>query len=145
MTTRRSPRTCRTALVASTVWLVLATLTPPSLAQQRLPVADVRTLLLAAHDAPDGAAAGLLTGPSAHAISQRFGTDAPILDPPPPPRILAQPGCRRLSVRISQDGVQLPGAAAPRRQVMEFGVDHCRDGTPPQRASLDAPGRRGQP
>lgn len=144
MTASLSPRTCRMAQTAAAVWLVLATLATPSLAQHRLPVADVRTLLLAAHDAPDGVAAGVLAGPSAEAISQRFSTTAPILVDVHTLHSLAQPGCRRLAVRISQAGVQLPGAAAPRLQVMEFGVDHCRDGTPPQRASLDAPGRRGQ-
>jgi len=149
MTARLSPSTCRTALVATAVWLVLATQTPPSLAQQRLTVADVRILLLAAHDAPDGAAAGLLTGPSAEAISQRFSTTAPILVDVHTLHPLAQPGCRRLGVRISQEGVQLPGAAAPRLQVIEFGVDHCRDGLPPRHASPVAPAapsaKRGMP
>lgn len=139
MTTRLSPRTPRTALTATAVWLVLAALAPLSLAQQRLPVGDVRTLLLAAHDAPDGAATGVLAGPSAEAISQRFSTTAPIMVDVHTLHPLAQPGCRRLAVRISQAGVQLPGAAAPRLQVMEFGVDHCHDGLPPRRPSPVAP------
>lgn len=139
MTARLSPSNCRNALVATALWLVLASLAPLGLAQQRLPVADVRTLLLAAHDAPDGAVAGVLTGPSAEAISQRFGTNAPILVDVQTLRTLGQPGCRRLGVRISQEGVQLPGASAPRLQVIEFGVDHCRDGLPPRHASPVAP------
>jgi hypothetical protein len=139
MTARLSPSTCHTALVATAVWLVLVTLAPPSLAQQRLPVADVRTLLLAAHDAPDGVAAGVLAGPSAEAISQRFSTTAPIMVDVHTLHSLAQPGCRRLGVRISQAGVQLPGAASPRLQVIEFGVDHCHDGLPPRRPSPVAP------
>lgn len=149
MMARLSPSTCRTVLMTTAVWLVLATLTPRSLAQQRLPVVDVRTLLLAAHDVPDGAVAGVLTGPSAEAISQRFGTTSPIIVNVQALRTLSQSGCRRLGVRISQEGVQLPGASAPRLQVIEFGVDHCRDGLPPRHASLVAPAaastKRGHP
>ncbi len=139
MTACSPPRTRRAALSELTVLLALAALAPRSLAQQRLPVADVRTLLLAAHDAPDGTVAGVLTGTSAEAISQRFATSAPIFVDVQTLRTLPQPGCRRLAVRISQDGVQLPGAAAPRLQVIEFGVDHCRDGLPPRRAAAAAP------
>lgn len=132
--TQQHPRQPRHAVQAVTVlWLTLAVAASPSWSQARQPVSDVRTLLMAAHDAPGGATSGVLTGPSAEAISQRFGTTAPILVDVQTQRPLAQPGCRRLGVRISQDAVQLPGVAAPRQQVMEFGVDHCRDGLPPRR------------
>lgn len=126
-------------MVVPALALALVAAAPLGLAQPRLRVADVRTLLLAAHEAPDGAASGVLTGPSAEAISQRFGTTAPILVDVQTLHPLAQAGCRRLEVHITQDGVQLPGAAAPRRQVMAFGVDHCRDGLPPQRGLPSLP------
>lgn len=139
MTWRPLPRTQFRAALPTALLLALAAVAPLCLAQPRLPVTDVRSLLLAAHDAPGGAASGVLTGPSAEAISQRFGTTAPILVDVRTLHPLAQGGCRRLEVRIAQDGVQLPGTAAPRRQVMEFGVDHCRDGLPPRRASPSLP------
>jgi len=52
----------------------------------------------------------------------------------------AQPGCSRLNVRFWQDGVQLPnygagGVQAPRRQTIDFGINYCRDGQPPQSLS----------
>jgi len=31
-----------------------------------------------------------------------------------------------------QDGVLLPGASSPRRQTMDFGINYCLDGRPPQ-------------
>jgi hypothetical protein len=44
----------------------------------------------------------------------------------------AQAGCARLNVRFWQDGVLLPGASSPRRQTMDFGINYCLDGQPPQ-------------
>ena len=132
----------RTAAAAAAC-IVLASAVPGALAQPRLPVTEARTLMLAAFDAPDGAAAGVLSGPTAAAISQRFGTSAPILVDVQTLHPLAQPGCRRLQVRFSQQEVQLPGSPAPRPQVMEFGVDFCRDGQPPPRAAPAAPAVRG--
>ena len=123
--------------------IVLAVAAPGPLAQPRLPVTEVRTLMLAAFDAPDGAAAGVLTGPTAAAISQRFGTTSPILVDVQTLHTLPQPGCRRLQVRFSQQDVQLPGSPAPRPQVMEFGVDFCRDGHPPRSVAPAAPAARG--
>ena len=44
----------------------------------------------------------------------------------------AQTGCARLNVRFWQDGVLLPGTSVPRRQTMDFGINYCLDGQPPQ-------------
>ena len=43
----------------------------------------------------------------------------------------AQGGCSRLKVTFWQDGVLLP-ARGPRRQTMDFGINYCLDGRPPQ-------------
>ena len=43
-----------------------------------------------------------------------------------------QPGCSRLKVTFWQDGVWLPGAQAPRKQSIEFGINYCLDGLPPK-------------
>ena len=130
------------AAVAAAACIVLASAAPGTWAQPRLPVTEVRTLMLAAFDAPDGAAAGVLTGPTAASISQRFGTTSPILVDVQTLQPLPQPGCRRLQVRFSQQDVQLPGSPAPRPQVMEFGVDFCRDGQPPRRVAPAGPAAR---
>ena len=115
----------------------IATNTP---AQARTPVQDARPLLMAAIDAADGRAQGVLTGEVADAISQRFKATTPIYIDVTTERRYAQAGCSRLNLRFWQDGVQLPGLksaseAAPRRQTIDFGINCCRDGQPPRSLS----------
>ena len=104
-------------------------------AQDRTPVQDARPLLIAAIDAPTGEAHGMLVGEIADAITQRFKGTSPIYIDVTTERRYAQQGCRRLKVRFWQDGVQLPGAPAPRRQTVDFGINYCRDGQPPKSLS----------
>jgi hypothetical protein len=104
-------------------------------AQDRTPVQDARPLLLAAIDAPGGEAHGRLVGEIANAITQRFKGTSPIYIDVTTERRYAQAGCRRLKVRFWQDGVQLPGVPAPRRQTIDFGINYCRDGQPPKSLS----------
>ena len=104
-------------------------------AQDRTPVQDPRPLLIAAIDAPGGAAHGMLVGEIANAITQRFKGTSPIYIDVTTERRYAQAGCRRLKVRFWQDGVQLPGVPAPRRQTIDFGINYCRDGQPPKSLS----------
>lgn len=104
-------------------------------AQERIAVPDARPLLLAAIDAPDGRAHGVLSGPMADAITARFKATSPVYIDVSTERRYAQPGCRRLKVSFWQDGVQLPGAPAPRRQTIDFGLNYCRDGLPPRSLS----------
>ena len=104
-------------------------------AQDRTPVQDARSLLIAAIDAPTGQAHGMLVGEIADAVTQRFKGTSPIYIDVTTERRYAQPGCRRLNVRFWQDGVQLPGVPAPRRQTIDFGINYCRDGQPPKSLS----------
>lgn len=101
-------------------------------AQQRVAVTDARQLLIAAIDAPDGQAHGVLTGRLADAITERFKATTPIHIDVSTEHRYAQAGCRRLQVRFWQDGVQLPNTPAPRRQTVDFGINYCRDGLPPK-------------
>ena len=101
-------------------------------AQQRIAVHNARPLLVAAIDSPSGQAHGVLVGEIAEAITRRFKGTTPIHIDVSTERRYAQPGCSRLKVRFWQDGVQLPGVPAPRRQTIDFGVDYCRDGQPPR-------------
>ncbi|QDL38737.1 hypothetical protein [Rhodoferax sediminis] len=98
----------------------------------RTPVPDARPVMLAAIQATNGEAHGVLTGDVANAISQRFGASSPIFIDVTTERRYQQPGCSRLKVLFSQDGVLLPGAPAPRKQTMEFGINYCLDGLPPK-------------
>ena len=104
-------------------------------AQERMAVPDARPLLLAAIDAPDGRAHGVLSGPVADAITARFKATSPVYIDVSTERRFAQQGCRRLKVSFWQDGVQLPGEPVPRRQTIDFGLNYCRDGLPPRSLS----------
>ena len=104
-------------------------------AQDRAPVQDARPLLIAAIEAPDGQSRGVLVGEIADAITQKFKGTSPIYIDVATERRYTQAGCSRLNVRFWQEGVQLPGAAAPRRQTIDFGINYCRDGLPPKSLS----------
>lgn len=99
---------------------------------RRTPVPDARPLMLAALQATDGQAHGILTGEMADAITRRFGATSPIFIDVTTEKRYAQPGCSRLKVTFWQEGVLLPGALSPRRQTMDFGINYCLDGRPPQ-------------
>ena len=115
--------------------LLASALSTAASAQQRVPVENAKLLLIAAIDAPDGRAHGILTGALADAITERFKATTPIYVDVSTERRYAQEGCRRLKVRFWQDGVQLPGQPAPRRQTIDFGINYCRDGLPPKSLS----------
>lgn len=102
---------------------------------QRLPVENFRVLLANAIDSPTGAAHGILIGPMAEALTTRMKATSPILIDVSTLRQYKQPGCSRLNVRFSQEGVTLPGAAAPRNQTFDLGLNYCRDGQPPKSLS----------
>ncbi|MDF3833065.1 hypothetical protein P3W85_08900 [Cupriavidus basilensis] len=115
------------------VLLVIAETATPAIADSsRTPVPDPRPLMLAAIDASDGQSHGVLTGELADAITKRFAATSPIYIDVSTERRYRQAGCRRLKVLFWQDGVQLPGAAAPRKHTIEFGINYCRDGLPPR-------------
>ncbi|MCB2020384.1 MAG: hypothetical protein KDG44_06250 [Burkholderiaceae bacterium] len=117
-------------------WLVaVAGISGNALADDRVPVQDARQLLIAAIDTPSGEAHGVLVGEIANAITQRFRGTTPIFIDVTTERRYTQAGCSRLKVRFWQDGVQLPGVPAPRRQTIDFGINYCRDGRPPKSLS----------
>ena len=107
----------------------------------RVPVDDVRVLLISAIDSPTGQAQGVLTGQMASLITDRFKAAGPILIDVTTERRYRQPGCSRLKLTFSQDGVNLPGASGPERKTVDIGLNYCRDGTPPKSLSRGAPMR----
>ncbi|MDP2005245.1 MAG: hypothetical protein Q8K45_06185 [Rubrivivax sp.] len=117
-------------------WLaVTALVASNATAQDRAQVQDARPLLIAAIEAPDGQSRGVLVGEIADAITRQFKGTSPIYIDVTTERRYTQAGCSRLNVRFWQEGVQLPGAAAPRRQTIDFGINYCRDGLPPKSLS----------
>ena len=113
---------------------LLAGFASPTLADEvpRAPVADPRPVMLAALRSVDGEAHAILSGEIAEALTQRFAATSPIYIDVTTEKHYAQAGCARLKVRFWQDGVLLPGASSPRRQTMDFGINYCLDGQPPQ-------------
>ncbi len=98
----------------------------------RTPVPDARPVLLAALQSADGTAHGVLIGEIADAITKRFEASSPIYIDVSTERRYREPGCGRLKVLFWQEGVRLPGAKAPRKQTIEFGINYCATGLPPK-------------
>ena len=98
----------------------------------RAPVSDPRPVMVAALQSVNGEAHGILSGEIAEALTQRFAATSPIYIDVTTEKRYAQAGCARLNVRFWQDGVLLPGASSPRRQTIDFGINYCLDGRPPQ-------------
>ncbi|MCL1960639.1 MAG: hypothetical protein FWG56_02395 [Desulfovibrionaceae bacterium] len=98
----------------------------------RSPVHDARPVMLAALESPDGTAHGVLTGEVADAITRQFKANSPIYIDVSTQKRYRQSGCARLSVVFWQEGVKLPEAASARKQTIEFGINYCLDGRPPQ-------------
>lgn len=98
----------------------------------RTPVPDARPVLLAALRSADGTAHGVLTGEIADAITRRFEATSPIFIDVSTERRYREPECSRLKVLFWQEGVLLPGAKAPRKQTIEFGINYCATGLPPK-------------
>ena len=122
------------AIVTACVLIACATLAHAQVAD-RTAVPDVRPLMIAAIDSPNGAAHGVLVGEAADAITRQFKGSSPIYIDVSTERRYAQAGCSRLNVMFWQEGVLLPGAASPRKQSIEMGINYCRDGLPPRSLS----------
>ena len=88
-------------------------------------------LMIEAIDAPEGTAHGILTGEMARAISEGFGTTAPLRIDVSTLKTYEEEGCRRLNVRFSQEDVRSPAGSMPRARHVDFGIDYCRSGRPP--------------
>jgi hypothetical protein len=67
---------------------------------------------------------------------EQFKASSPILIDVSTERRYQQPGCSRLKVTFSQEGVHLPGASGtPQRRTVDVGLNYCRDGKPPKSLS----------
>lgn len=89
------------------------------------PSATVKQLLLMAIDAPDGKASGVLNDPIADRFRQATGSILPVLVEVSILKHFRQEGCRRLNLRIRQDGI------GKGQFGIDYGINLCRDGSPP--------------
>jgi len=127
----RAVRAARGALVAGA--FAIASAMPsavPAVAGAHV-VAELRPLLVAAIDAPDGAARGVLAGPAAEVLRRRGVSAEPLEVEVTTLKVYRQPGCRRLNVHFAQRAVKL-GDAPPRDHAIAFQLNYCRDGQPPR-------------
>ena len=102
--------------------LVLLALPAVMLAE---PSTTVKQLLLMAIDAPDGKATGVLNDPIADRFRQATGSTLPVLVEVSTLKHFRQEGCRRLNLKIRQEG------AGKGQFGIEYGINLCRDGSPP--------------
>jgi hypothetical protein len=114
--------------------MTLLALTAPAHAVDRQAVTDVKPLLVAAID--QGEAHGVLVGPAAQYVAQMFKSAAAIEIDVKTVQALGDPGCKRLAVTTSQDGVvdfnRETRAAKPARNSFTYRFNYCRDGRTPQ-------------
>ena len=103
-------------------------------AVDRQAVTIVRPLLVTAID--QGEAHGVLVGQAAQYIAQTFKSTAPIEIDVKTVQALGEPGCKRLAVTTSQDGVldfnREKRDTKPARNSFTYQLNYCRDGRTPQ-------------
>jgi hypothetical protein len=116
--------------------MTLLALAAPVYAVERAPVTDLKPLLLAAINT--GEAHGVLIGAAEQYIAQTFKSTAPIEIDVTTVRELSEPGCKRLAVTTSQDGVvdfnREQRDRQPGRKAFTYQFNYCRDGRLPQTA-----------
>ena len=103
-------------------------------AVDRQAVTTVKPLLLTAIDQGEGH--GVLVGQAAQYIAQTFKSTAPIEIDVKTVQALGEPGCKRLAVTTSQDGVvdfnREKRDTKPARNSFTYQFNYCRDGRTPQ-------------
>jgi hypothetical protein len=104
------------------ITLLFLAISPLAVAE---PSVAVKPLLLMAIDAPDGKASGVLTDTIANRFRQATGSNLPVLVEVSTLKHFRQDGCRRLNLRIRQDG------AGNGQFGIDYGINLCRDGSPP--------------
>ncbi len=103
-------------------------------AVDRQAVTSVKPLLVRALE--QGEAHGVLVGQAAQYIAQAFKSTAPIEIDVKTVQALAEPGCKRLAVTTSQDGVldfnREKRETQSARKAFTYQFNYCRDGRTPQ-------------
>lgn len=101
---------------------------------------DLRALFREAIDSPDGRVRATLRSSEAEVLTRQAGMTKPVVVDIDTETIYAQEGCRRLRVTFVLEGVRLEPGASPQNRAMQYGINYCRDGRPPQ--SLAVKGAR---
>lgn len=121
----------RICLRASLVMVTfLSSLRVTAGAIDRQNVTDIKPLLLTALNR--GEAHGVLVGEAAQWVERYFKSTAPIEIDVKTVKPLSRPGCVRLAITTTQDGVwdfnREKHASTPERKAFTWTVNYCRDG-----------------
>ena len=114
-------------------WTLTATLVWAAAPSERVPVATLRPLLLAA--LAHGTAYGTLVGEVVPFMTQHFGSATPIEIDVRTLHPLPQPGCQRLEVTTKQRAVFDPKTANAQDAKLVYQISYCRHGDFPQAGS----------
>lgn len=111
-----------------------------SVLEDRVKVEDATSLMLAAMNAPDGQAKGVLVGRLANEVSRKYGPTKAVLVDVTTVSKLQQEGCSLLKVTFHLVGAQLEGSPKPRDSspVVQLGL--CKDGKQPKQSKSGLPG-----
>lgn len=123
------------ATFTTTALLMSALLLPVHLAAAEMTqYTHIKPLLLAAIDAPDGKASGILTGPLASLFRTTTSSKFPLLATVTTVGDFSQPGCKRLNLHLQQQGVTTTSDGNGKFDV-NYGLNLCRNGEAPLQGS----------
>lgn len=92
---------------------------------------SAKSLLVKAIDSPDGTARGILTGPIANFFGIVTRSNYPVTAHVTTVGEFSQPGCKRLNLHLSQQGVKAE-SGDERKFDVAYGINFCRDGDAPR-------------
>lgn len=113
--------------------LLIAALPMAVNAANRMPITNVRPLLMAAINSPDGSARGVMVGEVAEVMLKRMGSANPIEVDVRMLHDLPQAGCKRLEVTTRQKAVIEPGKKLPEDKSLIYKVSFCGNGKFPEK------------
>lgn len=99
----------------------------------RMPITNVRPLLMAAINSLDGSAHGVMVGEVAEVMLKRMGSANPIEVDVRTLHDLPQTGCKRLEVTTRQKAVIEPGKKLPEDKSLIYKVSFCGNGKFPEK------------
>ena len=117
-------------MIASRYFISIATLALVATTASAAESFSVKTLLMQALNAPDGAAKGIVEGKEADAIHAATGASDPVRAEVSTIKKFNQEGCSRLAVRLVQPNT--PTKEGGRTDfALNYELNLCRNGMPP--------------
>ena len=117
-------------MIASRYFISIATLALVATTASAAESFSVKTLLMQALNAPDGAAKGIVEGKEADAIHSATGASDPVRAEVSTIKKFNQEGCSRLAVRLVQPNT--PTKEGGRTDfALNYELNLCRNGMPP--------------